>query len=174
MAEPRTIDMFRKIARMDSYDPDSTAALGELAVKLETVKSDPAVRRRLVWEAYEINFRAEVMALDTVMVQTEEWQEIRKWEREAVVARTWGEVSGMSVLPAMERSRPACLWFCPPDPRWGQCKQALRAFVDVLRRWPGAPDPVVYGLKETPSAEEFVEVQRAAVGFYVDTFVRTF
>ena len=170
----RTIDMFRKIARMDSYDPDSTAALGELAVKLETVKSDAAVRRRLVWEAYEINFRAEVMALDTVMVQTEEWQEIRKWEREAVVARIWGEVSGMSVLPAMERSRPVCLWFCPPDPRWGQCKQALRAFVDVLRRWPGAPDPVVYGLKETPSAEEFAEVQRAAVGFYVDTFVRTF
>ena len=170
----RTIDMFRQIARMDSYDPDSTATLGGTSITLETVKASPRVRRRLVWEAYEINFRADLMALDAAIVQTAEWQEIHKWDREATIARVWGEVSGMSVLPDMDGGQPGFLWLCPPDPRWELCQQPLQAFVDVLRRWPGAPDAVVQGLGATVSAERFTEVQNTAVRFYVDTFVHTF
>ena len=170
----RTIHMFRKVARMDSYDANVPAMLGDVSVDLDGIVTNASVRRRLVWEAYELNFRAEVMALDRLLVQGDNWEEIYRWEREGLVAKVWGEASGVSVIPHVGADAPQHFWFRPPDTRWQGCVASLGAFVKVMVQWPDAPDTFVQGCKPGISPSSFAELQAEAVDFYVKTFVRTF
>ena len=79
-----------------------------------SVLSNPLIRSTLLWEAHELNFRADIMALDHVLVDTWDWLERSKWEREMMVSGVWGEPSsGVTVLPSLEPDLRRYCWHAP-------------------------------------------------------------
>ncbi|KAI0683489.1 hypothetical protein C8Q76DRAFT_804133 [Earliella scabrosa] len=168
--------LFHQVAHMESYRNELTAKIGPWQVDVDSVSRNPCIRALLLWEAYELNFRTELMALDTVLVQTDDWQEIHRWEREAVVSAVWGETSsGVTVIPPLDACEAQFYWREATDARWPECKAALRAFANLLSRWPGCPDVVHDGSNaDLSTLQEYDRLQTTAVSFYVRTFVNKY
>ncbi len=168
--------IFRRVALMDSYTEESSVSLDGMDVNAHTVETNPRIRKLLLWEAHEINFRAELLALDALIVQTPMWLEIHKWEREALVSEVWGQTSScVTVIPDVKDCQRAYRWKSSSEEGWQECRVCLRNFAKVLSRWPGCPDEVVAGGTydaDTPSAYDLL--QRRVVEFYVRTFVQHF
>lgn len=124
--------------------------------------TDKDVQRRLVWEAHEVNWRCELLALDALMAGSKGWSEMERWVREADVSRVWGAgSSGMDLAPRegdMERYG----WSAPGEPGWQGCRERLHAFLDVLGRWEGCPVDLsktpAAALSCVPLAEEYVRL----------------
>ena len=145
-------------------------------VTLDDVSNNPTLRLQLLWESHEINFRAEVMALDTLPVQKPTWLEIHRWEREALVSGLWGPPSSaVTVIPEEVPNH--------PDFRWDSCNHGdypdalalatLHHFAKVLSRWPDCPEELVQaGRAACMDYSSFGELQVLAVDFYVRTFVK--
>ncbi len=113
-------------------------------MSLEAARSDTAVRRLLVWECQETNWRSELLALDSVMIGSEGWPDMERWAREAHVSEIWGPPrSGLSVCADLDTYDPFC-WFDASDERWPACRRYLQAFAELLQRWPGYP-PELHG-----------------------------
>ena len=160
---------------MDSYDADAVVDFRDLAVDLNTVAENPAIRAALLWEAHEINFRAELIALDTLLVHKKDWMEIHRWEREMQVSGVWGEPSSAATVavPVGAHAHAFC-WYTPPHDKWQTCREHLRTFARVLARWPNCPESIIQGSKGDLHEDEYRQVQREAVAFYVRTFVSTY
>ncbi|KAI1785826.1 hypothetical protein LXA43DRAFT_974885 [Ganoderma leucocontextum] len=169
--------LLHQVAHMDSYTPDVTILLEGASVDAASVTSDPEIRAILLWEAHELNFRADLMALDHLLVNTKDWLERSKWEREMLVSGVWGEPSsGVTILPSLDPGFRKYCWHAPPDEGWQECRQYLHAFCDVLSRWPGCPEVVLQAVNASGSntAEEHLHVLGCAVEFYVRSFVQSF
>ncbi|PIL27282.1 hypothetical protein GSI_10429 [Ganoderma sinense ZZ0214-1] len=169
--------LLHQVGHMDRYSTDIVVSLEGITVAADTVATNPAVRATLLWESHELNFRAELMALDHLLVNTSDWPERFKWEREMLVSGAWGEPSsGLSVLPSLEPDLRQYCWCAPPDEGWEDCQRFLRAFAQVLSRWHGCPEVVlqVRKMDGKMTADQFSEVQRSAVEFYVRSFTRSF
>ncbi|KAI1782276.1 hypothetical protein LXA43DRAFT_1104422 [Ganoderma leucocontextum] len=164
--------LFHKVAHMDSYDEHASVAFEDLNVDLATIAENPRVRLSLLWESHEINFRAELLALDALLVQKDSWEEIHRWEREMAISGVWGPPSSAATVAAAptSQSREFC-WHTPPQVAWESCRERLRSFALVLVRWPHCPEVVIQGAKQALLEEQFREVQRRAVTFYVQTFI---
>ncbi len=165
--------LFSRVAQLRSYSPNEPVEWEGRPLALEGV-GDVCVRSSILWEAHEINFRAELMALDTLLVQKSTWQEIHRWEREALVSAVWGPPSSvLSVLP-VDNTASELRWaskFVADVPNT-TAVQTLKNFAKVLMRWPGCPERVVGAAGGAGlSVSEFVETQAQAVDFYVRTFV---
>ncbi|KAI1798446.1 hypothetical protein LXA43DRAFT_31282 [Ganoderma leucocontextum] len=169
--------LFHQVGHVDPYSVDITVSLESLTVDADSITTNPAIRATLLWESHELNFRADLMALDHLLVNTSDWPERFKWEREMLISGIWGEPSsGLSVLPSLEPDLRQYCWCAPPDEGWEGCQRFLRAFAQVLSRWPGCPEAVLQVRKTDGqmTADQFSEVQRSAVEFYVRSFARSF
>ena len=155
------------------YREDLVVRLGDFDVDATAIKKEPRIRAHLLWEAHEINFRTELLALDALIMQTSKWTEYQKWDREALVSGVWGPPSSaLTALPPEDPSQSRFLWITPPEPGWEECKASLRNFSRVLNAWPGCPTEVAAGWKgDLSTPEAFREVQQAAVDYYVSMFV---
>ena len=169
--------LLHQVGHMDPYSTDIVASLEGITVDADSIAKNPAIRATLLWESHELNFRAEVMALDHLLVNTSDWPERFKWEREMLISSVWGEPSsGLSVLPSLEPDLRQYCWHAPPDKGWEDCQRFLRAFAQVLARWPGCPEVVLQVRKVDGemTADQFSDVQQSAVDFYVRSFARAF
>ncbi|KAI1788106.1 hypothetical protein LXA43DRAFT_975013 [Ganoderma leucocontextum] len=160
--------LFGNVAHFPSYREDEAVQLADMRVDLGMITSNPRVRLHLLWETHEVNFRAELLCLDTLMVQKPTWTYGHKLHREFVVSRVWGPpLSIMSIFPNNGPREHAFRWFSPPGQEWKQCCETLRSFA-------GCPQEVVQGLPPHVSEDIFARVQAQAVDFYVRVFVKTF
>ncbi|KAH9884293.1 hypothetical protein C8Q73DRAFT_616878, partial [Cubamyces lactineus] len=169
--------LFYGSALLREYQETDAPVWEGLVITHELAVTDDRVRYNLLWEAHEVNWRCELMALDRAVVPRHEWPIIRVWEREAEVSAVWGEDSGViSVLPTLVTDRTRFLWTRPPDERWREAIQPLRAFLALMARWPGFPN----ALRGMPvddaswTADMFERAQDDATLFYTRTFVSTF
>ncbi|TFK85199.1 hypothetical protein K466DRAFT_438507, partial [Polyporus arcularius HHB13444] len=165
--------LFSRVAQLRSYREDEAVEWAGQALAIDGV-GDVCLRSFMLWESHEINFRAELMALDTLLVQKPTWLEIHRWEREALVSTVWGPPAlVVSVLPGDNTGT---------ELRWASrfvadvpditAMRTLRNFAKVLTRWPGCPEAVVgAGGGVGLSIEDFARTQAQAVDFYVRTFV---
>ncbi|KAI0743714.1 hypothetical protein C8Q80DRAFT_1220618 [Daedaleopsis nitida] len=153
-------ELFCQTAALPSYSSSSAPLLGQTAVALEIATVDHAIRRRLVWEAHEFNWRCELLALDAIMVGSSGWPDLERWAREADLS---------------EEHVPFC-WYDAADARWEASRVYLGAFVDILKHWPGCPDVLRAHTRrvESWSSWEYTQLQESALNFYVWTFVDRF
>ncbi|EIW60901.1 uncharacterized protein TRAVEDRAFT_119303, partial [Trametes versicolor FP-101664 SS1] len=170
--------LFSGAGSIRTYSTEATAQLDWLPVCQKTAATDPRVRHYLLWEAHEINWRCELLALDQVLVPRDSWPVMRRWEREAEVSAVWGESSGaMGVLPNMAQDVRRYCWLSPPDRHWRTCVRTLRAFLVLMSRWPDFPDILRAMLPvetEDWTDAEYETAQTAATRFYTETFVKMF
>ncbi|KAH9917369.1 uncharacterized protein BXZ73DRAFT_105531 [Epithele typhae] len=122
---------------------------------------DDELLRTLVWETHEVNWRCELLALDSVVVGSRNWPEVEQWCRESLIS---------------EDGVTAFLWLSPADPGWEVGRPHLRALLDVQQTWPRQPVELAGALKRLEDCDpfEYSRIQAAAAQFYVDTFIRTF
>ena len=87
---------------MAPYLASMVIQLGDMEVSEETAATDKRIRRLLLWESHEINFRCKLMALDACFVPRSDWPLIRRWARESLVSECWGPPASLSaVVPAI-------------------------------------------------------------------------
>lgn len=166
-----------RTALLPSYRPDSTPSLEGTPISAHAAASTLEVRARLLWEAHEVNFRCELMALDTAIVHRPDWTEMLRWGREAAVSGIWGpDTSVVSVIPPAEITQEPFCWSTPPDPSWRDVRRYLARFLEIITRWPDTPKSLVDARVDHDDCTEdyFESVQREAVAYYVRTFVAHF
>ncbi len=168
--------LFCNVAALQSYDSTSSPQFGRVRVTREAAESDAYLHGRVVWELHETNWRCELLALDAIMVGSNDWPEMRRWAREAHISEVWGRSrSGLDIVPDVD-SADNDIWTDSADADWGRGREPLNAFVDLLSRWRDCPP----GLQlppdhlQTCSREEYGWIQHTAVAFYVRTFVNVF
>lgn len=169
--------LFSGIATMRAYSEEDKPTLAWLAVSKDVAAVDPRVRYYLLWEAHEISWRCELLALDQVMVPRDGWPVMHRWEREADVSAVWGERSGViGVLPHLARDVHRFWWTEKTDPHWKSCLPPLQAFLALMSRWRDYPSR----LRDMPrdaddwTSDDFEAAQGEAVQYYVETFVKHF
>ncbi|KAI0715494.1 hypothetical protein C8T65DRAFT_738586 [Cerioporus squamosus] len=160
-------------AALTSYDASQVPKLAGLAVSSETAARCQLVRLTLCWEAHEINFRCEVMALDALMVLRDDWPVMHRWAREAQVSAIWGAPSSLlTVIPDVPADIARPWWIPRSAVNWQDGEARLRAFLELMSKWAGFPESLLATLQLSPwSAEQYERVQDEAVKFYVRTFV---
>ncbi len=125
--------LFGGVGSMRVYSETDEPKLGALAVTKDVAANDPRVRYHLLWEAHEINWRCELLALDQVVVPRDSWLDLDRWEREKEVSAVWGEISGViGVLPNLTRDIERYCWSSPPDSNWKRCVRPLKAFLALM------------------------------------------
>ncbi|KAH9910550.1 uncharacterized protein BXZ73DRAFT_93670 [Epithele typhae] len=67
-AQERCARLFGNGAALSSYSPATEERLESVAVSAESAASDLRIRRFLLWECHEVNFRCELNALDAALV----------------------------------------------------------------------------------------------------------
>ncbi len=160
--------LFGKVNALPSYDAAMQPKYGKTVITADVLASDGGVRARIVWDAYETNWRCELLALDAVMTGSSEWSELDRWMRESLVSKVWGSgTSGIDITPD-EECEPTFCWREPPEEGWKDCRPFLQAFVHMLGRWPGCPQFVEV---QHCDEEVYIDVLETAVDFYVTTFV---
>ncbi|KAI1796665.1 hypothetical protein LXA43DRAFT_1089747 [Ganoderma leucocontextum] len=171
----RIVRLFGTVAHFPSYHEDETVQLADVQVDIAAVGSNPRVRAYILWETHEVNFRAELLCLDTLMMQKPTWSFSQKLQREFFVSRVWGPPSSiMHIFPNDGPRDRAFRWFSPPAREWKDSRETLWHFTQVLSSWPDCPDDVRQGFSREVSEEVFAGVQAHAVDFYVRVFVKTF
>ena len=130
----------------------------------------------MVWEAYETNWRCELLALDALMVGSNEWTELLRWMRESLVSQVWGSgTSGLDVVPPLddEEQLSTSRWLAPPEDGWESSRRYLSVFVRILESWPGRPSELRTAHQRlfVCKADEFTRILETAVAFYIRTFV---
>ena len=163
-------------AALSSYDPKNVTMFAGVSVTLDAAINDPRVRLALCWEAHEINFRCEVIALDSVVVPRDGWTAEYRWARENLISGIWGPPSSVvTVLPSIsDIGRPS--WTPPGHSDGGQsCAIDFRAFLDVMSRWLGIPESLLRWREQAAwTADDLTIVQQEAVRFYTMTFISRF
>ena len=168
--------LFHKVAHMDCYEAELVTRFRDIDVDAEEALKNPVVRAQLIWEAHEVNYRAELLALDALIVQSSEWREIHKWEREQLISQVWGDAAScVSALPSGDIETTPFCWVPPHSAGWQSCRTYLRAFAHILTRWPGCPEQVIQlGKCELQRPSEYEKLQASAVEFYVRTFIHKY
>lgn len=169
--------LFGRVGRLRSYRGDETIQFLGIPVDLQAVAQNPHIRLRLLWEAHEVNFRAELLSLDAVVVKTHSpsFPLPQRIERELRVSTIWGPPSSiMEIFPHADDEDQTFRWHSPPDVRFRASMDTLQNFIAVLAAWPGCPQSLVHGLSDDVPAKEFAQMQKLAVAFYVQTFVKMY
>ncbi|KAI0713021.1 hypothetical protein C8T65DRAFT_707892 [Cerioporus squamosus] len=157
--------LFGKANALPSYDVADRPFFGKTVITLHGVESDIETQRRIVWDAYETNWRCELLALDALVLGTAEWSQVERWHREHLVSEVWGSgTSGLDVVPEEDEAAPHFRWKEPPEIGWEECRPNLAAFVSVLARWPNAPGGLAH-------MDAYARILSTSVSFYVRTFV---
>lgn len=165
--------LFGKVAFLPSYDVKAAPEVGEKIVTLDVAQHDTRLHQMMIWEAHETNWRCELLALDALMVGSDEWNELDRWMRESLISRIWGpQTSGLDVLPSLSVSDHFC-WWAPGEDGWSECRWFLYGFTEMLQRWPGCPETLrgAHARVTECDGQEYGRISEAAVKFYVRTFV---
>ncbi|KAJ8474353.1 hypothetical protein ONZ51_g7277 [Trametes cubensis] len=170
--------LLSRVAFLPSYAEDMVFQLDDRLVSRETVRTDPRIRQRLLWESHETNFRCELMALDTLLVQRENWTELNRWEREREVSGVWGDPSStLGVLPPDAPPGPTThIWGSLDLSEWRDAVPVLCHFLKIFARWPQYPDVLFDAIHRVSSwtESEFRQLLDVSVDFYVRTFVQVY
>ncbi|KAH9929890.1 uncharacterized protein BXZ73DRAFT_47823, partial [Epithele typhae] len=145
-------------ARADfrNFAPDAAHSYGARVVTLDDVARDQDLIRSLVWEAHEMNWRCEVLALDAELAGSRRWSDLDQWARESLVSEFWGSASsGMDICPLGDVDRSSSCWVRPPDARWESGRPRLRALLELQRRWPGRPASLFGAASEVDECDVF-------------------
>ncbi|EPS95014.1 hypothetical protein FOMPIDRAFT_1054558 [Fomitopsis schrenkii] len=148
---------------------------GERELRLEDV-NESALRAQILWEAYQVNWRCEFLELDSKLTAGRELTTYAWWEREAQVCRVWSTIgSGLRVVPRWEQREPnTAVWTRPLCLFWDNSIATLRGVVAVMQCWPGLPEELKRATLSPLQPDVFTRVQRAAVDFYVRSFISTY
>ncbi|EPS92635.1 hypothetical protein FOMPIDRAFT_1056687 [Fomitopsis schrenkii] len=167
--------LFAKSAGLASYSEDMTPKFRSDRITAAQAASDRALAREVVWELNEMNWRCELRALDSLVVDADRSEWLR-WEREQAVCEVWRETkaeSAHSSLFCTQRSR--FCWTPVGADGWRERMHNLVAFIRVLSRWPNFPSELrdrLHALGDQTDADEFARLEKVAVAFYVSTFAR--
>ena len=165
--------LFGRGGRLPSYSPSSCPLVRDRPVSLEDIRADRTLQARLIWAIYETNWRCELLALDAIVMDSAEWTETARWEREALVARVWGcDRSGLAVCPPEDGSQ--WCWASGGDPEHEVSTASLRAFISLLHAWPACPAALDPRSLDSSDVTAIDGLRRTAVRFYVQTFVEKF
>lgn len=170
----RVVRLLSRVAQLCSYNMFKPVSYKGREVAPQTLLEDMTLRCCILWESSEINFQCEVMALDTVLVQNDNWLEIHRWQREAAVSAIWGPPSSVVlVIPRLDDTQDVQFrWDDSPDDIAAQ--DMLQHFCQILAQWPDCPDSVAEKGSRGTQGQDFRSLQQVAVEFYVHTFVSTF
>ena len=167
--------LFAKSAGLTSYSEDMTPKFRRDRITAAQAASDRALAREVIWEVNEMNWRCELRALDSLVVDADRSEWLR-WEREQAVCEVWRETkaeSAHSSLFCTQRSR--FCWTPVGANGWRERMYNLVAFIRVLSRWPNFPSELrdrLHALGDQTDAEEFARSEKVAVAFYVSTFAQ--
>ena len=118
---------------MPPYTTSMISKLGHKEMSEESASTDGRVRRLVLWESHETNFRCEVMALDVYLMPRDNWTTIRRWGREAFVSECWGSPASLSsVLPSMPPNEEPFCWPNSLDSAWTDGLRYQIRFLNVL------------------------------------------
>ena len=167
--------LFGKGQSLPSYRVESQPLFGHYVVTQAAAMSDRALQRLIVFETHETNWRCELLALDALMVESNEWAELPRWMRESLVSHVWGSgTSGLDIVPSLDKAEPPMFcWLAPPEEGWESSRPHLSAFVELLGRWPGCPGRLrgAHNKVLNCGADDFNGILEAAVTFYTHTFI---
>ncbi|KAI0351071.1 hypothetical protein OH77DRAFT_1524434 [Trametes cingulata] len=168
--------LFGRVAIFPSYGEDMIVNVAGQRLGVKDIATHASLRMQVLWEAHEINFRCEVMALDAFLLQSAHWNEYVQWERESAVAAIWEGTSVLSVLPPDDFSGAVDRWSSGTGADWQRCRDFLVRFMRMMTRWPDFPATLRKDLDNAHAwdTRTYDFVSRAAVDFYVETFVRTY
>ncbi|KAI0711728.1 hypothetical protein C8Q76DRAFT_623299, partial [Earliella scabrosa] len=169
--------LFGNGACLPSYFASANPTFCGSTVTAERAARDTEVRMLLLWEAHEINWRCELMALDHAMMPRDNWPVVRRWAREAELSSVWGRPTAMlSVVPDMPVETSSFCWAESTDAGWRECRERLLALVKVLARWEGCSSYLRDVARQPPlwTAEEYDFIQHETTQFYTTTFVDRF
>ena len=163
-------------AALRSYDARELYWFGGVAVSNETAAHDLRVRLALLWESHEVNFRCELVALDTVMVPRTGWPLLHCWAREAQLSGVWGQPSSLvRVVPDTLEEIERLWWVEADDEAWERGERGLRVFVDIMSRWRDFPAGLLaLSLKVRWDEHDYKLAQVLAVRFYVRCFIEQY
>ncbi|KAI0349250.1 hypothetical protein OH77DRAFT_1432241 [Trametes cingulata] len=168
--------LFGRVAIFPSYGEDMIVNVAGQRLGVKDIATHASLRMQVLWEAHEINFRCEVMALDAFLLQSAHWNEYVQWERESAVAAIWEGTSVLSVLPPDDFSGAVDRWISGTGADWQRCRDFLVRFMRIMTRWPDFPATLRTDLDNAHAwdTRTYDLMSRAAVDFYVETFVRTY
>ena len=163
-------------AALRSYDAREVHRFGAVVVSKEAAAHDLRVRLGLLWESHEVNFRCELVALDTLMVPRTGWPLIHCWAREAQLAGVWGPPSSLvRVIPDTFQELERPWWVESVDENWERGERGLRVFVDIMSRWRDFPDRLLaLSLKGRWDTNDYQSAQIMAVRFYIQCFIQQY
>ncbi|KAI0691553.1 hypothetical protein C8Q76DRAFT_634496 [Earliella scabrosa] len=168
--------LFGEGACLPSYTLSDAPTLGDQVVTAEVAARDRRVRNALLWEAHEISWRCELMALDRALLPRDDWPVVDVWARDSQISAVWGlDSAAMGVVPDISTEPAQFGWKSTTDGDWSACIPFLRAFLDVICRWPNRPPYLVGALRnQSWDADEYSLIQEVAANFYTQTFVAKF
>ncbi|KAH9929428.1 uncharacterized protein B0H18DRAFT_873866 [Fomitopsis serialis] len=169
--------LFSKAAGLPTYHEALTVQWGDTVATLSTL-DNVMLKRRILWEIHEVNWRCELRELDAVLTDSRQWGTLQQWEREARVCRVWGaDSSGLRVVPLWEDGvKPRLCWIDSPNIGWETCRVALAEIVGVMARWSKLPELLKISQQEVLSsdADRFLHLQKTAITFYIQSFLAVF
>ncbi|KAI0649156.1 hypothetical protein C8Q79DRAFT_904716, partial [Trametes meyenii] len=169
--------LFGRTAMLASYREDISPNFRGRPVSRNDIRTRHDLRLLLLWESHEINFRAELMALDTLLVQRSDWLELQRWERESAVSAVWGRPgSAVSILPLDDGSDAEDRWCSATSADRSRVRDSVVNLVKLMRWWPNFPDSLL-AVVDAPkpwNATQCAQLSHAAADFYVKTFVRMY
>ena len=163
-------------AALRSYDAREVYWFGAVVVSKETAAHDLRVRLALLWESHEVNFRCELVALDTLMVPRTGWPLLHRWAREAQLSGVWGQPSSLvRVVPDTFEEIGRLWWVEGDDEAWDRGERGLRVFVDIMSRWRDFPAHLLaLSLKVRWDENDYKLAQVLAVRFYIQCFLEQY
>lgn len=137
----------------------------------------PIVRKHVLWELQEINWRCELHALDTELTGSRKWHTMKHWERDGRIAEVWGvDASSLSAVPQLDKVTEKYCWHCPPEVGWEDTCVYLKRLIALMSRWPSLPEQLRIDPSEVCACSEraYVATLHATADFYVRSFVRVY
>ncbi|KAH9912321.1 uncharacterized protein B0H18DRAFT_831617, partial [Fomitopsis serialis] len=168
--------LFAKGGGLVSYTDTQRAMYRGVEVSLDRAKTDEEYLRLVIWELYEANWRCELRALDSRLVDYS-GDVFRKWEREQVVSSVWHTPSQHSAVTTVDVGEPVYCWITAGQDGWLGRRANLRAFVDVMSLWPNFPESLRADKDAIATCEKthvFDDIEVRAIRFYVQTFTEQF
>ncbi|KAH9885581.1 hypothetical protein C8Q73DRAFT_749167 [Cubamyces lactineus] len=155
--------LFGSVACLPPYDEAQVVTLDDMDVDKNFAAQSVMLRMRLIWEAHEINFRCDLVALDRAMVPRNEWPIMHRWQREADISAVWGQRSGIVTVLPHPREVTDFHWRRGSDPQWRECIPSL------------LPANLCRAVRQEPwDVGLYTHVQEQAIRFYVENFVAHF
>ncbi|KAH9934385.1 uncharacterized protein B0H18DRAFT_1188527, partial [Fomitopsis serialis] len=168
--------LFAKGGSLMSYNEVDVSWYRGMKVSVEVAKTNQWFQKLVLWELYETNWRCELRALDSLLVNHSD-DAFRQWERAQRVAEVWRSSVHQTAFSVVDVSSPAFCWTPAGDEGWRGRRANLQALLRVMSAWPQVPEMVranATTIGECDDPEHFDAVEATALKFYVKVFASKF